>query len=106
LKGNKLQIIWNQEAADKLKNSHTVLELETINIAGYGPITAYCVVPAEKLFAQGFSNLERYIDLHNSFITALKDDNHKLCKDIGEHLIGAFGGELDTFYEEILKRIR
>ena len=101
-----MQIIWNQEAADRLKNSHTVLELETIDVAGYGAVTAYCVVPPEKLFAAGFSNLERYVELHNGFIAALKANNYQLCTDIGEHLKGAFGGELDTFYDEILKRTR
>jgi hypothetical protein len=106
LKRNNMQIIWNQEAADRLKNSHTVLELETIEVAGYGPVTAYCVVPPEKLFADGFSNLERYVTLHNGFIAAYKEQNTTLCNDIAEHLKGAFGGELDSFYEEILKRIR
>lgn len=101
-----MQIIWNQEAADKLSNSHTVLELETIDIAGFGPITAYCVVPPEKLFVDGFANLERYVNLHKGFIAAYKEQNNKLCIDIAEHLKGAFGGELDTFYDEILTRIR
>ena len=100
-----MQIIWNQEAADRLKNSHTVLELETHEVNGKS-VTTYCVVPPEKLFAAGFNNLERYVELHNGFITAYKEKNYKLCEDIGEHMMGAFGGELDTFYEEILKRIR
>ena len=99
-----MQIIWSQEAADKLSSSHTVLELETFDVKGK-PVTTYCVVPAEKLLSE-MSQLGNNVDLHRGFIAALKDKNHKLCQDIAEHLMGRFGGELDSFYEEILKRIR
>jgi len=101
-----MQIIWNQEAAEKLKNTHTILQLETIEVAGFGPVTGYCVVPAEKISLSGFATLERYKKLHETFITAYNEKNYQLCQDAGEHLLGAFGGELDTFYDEILTRIR
>jgi hypothetical protein len=100
---NIMQIVWDHQAVQELKKTHTVLELETFNVNGI-PVTTYCVVPAEKIGLSGFTNLNNYIELHEGFIKALEEENYQLCKDISEHLIGQFGGELDSFYEEILKR--
>jgi hypothetical protein len=99
-----MQIVWNKEAADKLKNSHTVLELESFPVNGE-MLTAYCVVPPEKIGIEGFAMLDNWTDLHNEFVKAYRAGNKKLCIDISEHLMGKFGGELDTFYEEILSRL-
>jgi len=100
-----MQLIWNQEAAEKLKSSHTVLELETFEVKG-APVTLYCVVPAEKIPLADFPSLQQQIDLHAAFIQAFNNKNYPLCQDLAPELVGRFGGELDTFYEEILKRIR
>jgi len=99
-----MQIVWNNEVAETLKSSHTVLELETFEVEGK-PLTAYCVVPPEKIGLAGFATLDTFKNLHAGFIQALKQKDYKLCKDSAEHLMGQFGGELDSFYEEILKRI-
>lgn len=99
-----MQIVWDQAVIAKLKNSHTLLELETFDVKG-SPVTAYCVVPAEKIGLDGLSTLDRYTELHSAFVKAYYDKNYKLCRDISEHLMGQFGGELDTFYEEIINRI-
>jgi hypothetical protein len=100
-----MQIIWNQEAADKLRGAHTVLELETFEV-NEKPVTTYCVVPAEKIGLNEFASLEQNRIMHAAFIDAYKNKNVKLCEDLTTHLMGKFGGELDSFYEEILKRIR
>jgi hypothetical protein len=99
-----MQIIWSQEAAERLSNSHTVLELETFEVKGES-ITTYCVVPAEKIIGE-LSQLDTNKNLHSEFLKAFKKKDYKFCEDCAELLIGKFGGELDTFYEEILKRIR
>jgi hypothetical protein len=98
-----MQIVWNSEAIEKLKGTHTLLELETFDVEGRS-LTTYCVVPPEKIGLAGFAMLGTYKNLHEEFIKAYKSGNGKLCTDISEHLMGKFGGELDSFYEEILKR--
>ena len=100
-----MQIIWNPDAALKLQSTHTILELETFEYSD-GSYTAWCVVPPEKIGVDGFSRLEANKELHNGFIKAYREKDYKLCEDIAEHLMGQFGGELDTFYEEILSRIK
>jgi hypothetical protein len=98
-----MQIVWNKEAVEKLKNTHTVLELETFTIEGQD-ITTYCVVPPEKIGLTGFSTLEAYKEMHAAFVDAYKRRDEKLCRDVAPHLIGHFDGELDSFYTEILNR--
>jgi hypothetical protein len=100
-----MQIVWDRTAVEKLKKTHTVLELETFDIKGF-MTTVYCVVPVEKIGLNGFSSLESYKELHTAFIQAYNEKNYKLCEDLSTQLIGAFGGEVDSFYEEILNRIK
>jgi hypothetical protein len=98
-----MQIVWDKKAVERLKNTHTILELETFEVNGE-PIATYCVIPAEKIGLDGFSKLESLKALHAAFIEAYKEKNYKLCRDAAEHLIGAFSGEVDSFYQEILSR--
>jgi hypothetical protein len=97
-----MQIVWDPTVIEQLRKSQTVLELETF-VVEHNSITAYCVVPAEKILNE-MSNINHYIELHEGFIVALNEKNYTLCTDIAEHLMGKFGGELDSFYNEILSR--
>lgn len=98
-----MQIIWNQQAAQQLKSSHTILELETFFVNGEN-LTAYCVVPAEKVFAE-ITQLESLKELHVNFVKAFNEKNYQLCQDIVPNLVGRFGGELDSFYTSIMDKI-
>jgi hypothetical protein len=98
-----MQIVWDPKAVEDLKKTHTVLELESFPVNG-GMFHAWCVLPAEKIIAE-LPTLNNYIELHEGFVKAWKDRNYKLLEDLSEHLKGKFGGELDSFYEEILSRI-
>lgn len=98
-----MQIIWDSMAAQQLRSNHTVLELETFVIEGQS-ITAYCVVPSEKVFPD-IARLPTITELHIAFITAFNEKNYQLCQDIAPNLIGCFTGELDSFYHAILDKI-
>jgi hypothetical protein len=97
-----MQIVWDPTAVLQLRKNQTLLELETFQVEDQ-QITAYCVVPADKLLTE-MSQLENNVKLHEGFVQALKENNYKLCEDIAEHLMGKFGGEMDSFYTEILNR--
>jgi hypothetical protein len=99
-----MQIIWNKEAAQSLQKSHTVLELETFAV-GDQTITAYCIIPAERVFPE-ITRLDNIKELHQAFIDAFNNKNYQLCQDLAPELIGRFGGELDTFYQEILNKLK
>lgn len=99
-----MQIIFSKEAAEKLKEKYLVLELEAIEVGNGQVIEAHCVVPGDKIPLTELPNLEKYIDLHNHFVSAIKRRDYKLCHDIMPHLMGKFGGELDSFYEIVSSR--
>lgn len=98
-----MHIIMGQEAADKLKENYTVLELETFEHNGQS-ITAFCVV--NELPLGELPELEKLKSLHQSFVDAVKDKNYPVCEVLLEKLKGRFNGELDSFYEEIERRIK
>ena len=98
-----MQIVWDKTVVEDIKKTHTVLELESFPVNGE-MFHAWCVLPAEKIIAE-LPTLDRYVELHEAFVQAWQDRNYKLLEDLSEHLMGRFGGELDTFYQEILSRI-
>jgi len=101
-----MQIIFGKDNAEKLKERYLVLELEEFDPLGDGRILeTFCVVPAEKVAFTEVAQLEHSKKLHNDFVSALKRKDYKICRDLYVHMVGRFGGELDSFYEEILKRI-
>ena len=98
-----MQIVWEPTAIHLLKSKHTLLELETFDFKGE-PTPVYCVVPAEKIVME-MATLDSYKNLHQEFINAYNAKNYQLCRELMPVLKGKFGGELDTFYEEIAKKI-
>jgi hypothetical protein len=98
-----MQIVWDKTAVAELKKTHTVLELETFSVNGE-MLQTWCVLPAEKIVME-LPTIDSYIELHKAFVQAWKDKNYKLLEDLSEQLIGRFGGELDSFYEELIKKI-
>ena len=101
-----MDLIFSREHAEKLKERYTVLELETIAHSSIPePITTWCVVPAERVIGE-LEMLPLSVEQHNELIQAIADNNPEQAKKLCELLKGKFGGELDTFYEEIEKRIQ
>jgi hypothetical protein len=99
-----MQIVWNTEIVEKMRSTHTVLELETFDVEGKS-LTAYCVVPPEKVILD-IADLENLTALHNSFLKAYAGRDTITCESIAGQLQGRLGGELDTFYEEIINRLK
>jgi hypothetical protein len=44
--------------------------------------------------------------LHENLISSYRDREWKYCQDSLEHLIGFWGGEMDTFYADIGARVK
>lgn len=94
-----------REIADQLKERFTVLELETFT-EDDREVTAFCVIPADKIPLGEMTLLNQWTELHANLIKEYYNNNHQFCQDAIEHLLGKFSGELDSFYEEILSRIK
>lgn len=100
-----MNIIFDTENIEAIKSNNVVLELDTFYFALLDKTaTAYCVVDNIKL--TDFDKIEQNEKLHAELIDAYKRKDFKLCQDLLEHLIGAFGGEVDSFYGELHQRVQ
>jgi hypothetical protein len=99
-----MQIIFGQDIAEEVRMRHIVLELETFTVKD-SEKTAYCVVRPESIMLTEMPDIQRLCKLHEETIEALKrNDVNTVLEGIG-NLRGHFGGELDSFYDVIRKRI-
>lgn len=97
-----MDIIFNRQVAEELADRYLILELEQ-HFIGEQILETFCVVPSDKAKNE-VSLLEHWKKLHNEFITANKNKDGKLCKDLAEYLKGKWGGELDEFYTIVCSR--
>jgi hypothetical protein len=99
-----MQIIFGRENAEKLREKYTVLDLETLEKDGH-TLEVFCLIPGDKISIGDLPQLESWVKLHHDFLNGLSKKEYSYCKQCIKHLTGKFGGEVDTFYEEIAKRI-
>jgi len=99
-----MNIIFGRDNAEKLREKYTVLDLETL-IVEDKEMEVFCLVPGDKIAIQDLPQLESWTKLHDDFLTAYKNNQFEFCKECIENLKGKFGGELDSFYDEMLSRI-
>ena len=99
-----MQIIFGRDNAEKLKDRYTVLDLETIEKDGT-TIEVFCLIPGDKISIGDLPQLDQWTTLHAEFIKGYQTQQYNYCRQCIDHLMGKFGGEVDTFYEEILRRI-
>jgi hypothetical protein len=99
-----MNIIFGRENAEQLREKYTVLDLETVEKDGVS-LEVFCLIPAEKIGLGEIATLDQWIKLHNEFLAGYKNKEYKYCRDAIEHLMGKFGGEVNSFYDEILRRI-
>lgn len=99
-----MQLIFGKENAEQLKDRYTILELETVEKDGIS-LDVYCLIPGEKIGISDLPQLDQWVKLHNDFLNGYKTDQYDYCLQCIEHLRGKFGGEVDTFYDEIESRI-
>lgn len=99
-----MNIIFDDQNLDQIKDTNILLELDTFYIASLDKtVTAYCVVDNVKL--TDFDKVPQIQNLHAQLLTAYKNKDFKLCQDLIEVLLGSFDGELDSFYQSLESRI-
>lgn len=99
-----MDIIFGRDNAEKLRQKYTVLDLETVEKDGHS-LEVFCLIPADKIALSDLPKMEEWIRLHNDFLEGYRNKHYNFCRQCVEHLTGKFGGEVDTFYEEIIRRI-
>ena len=99
-----MNIIFGRENAEKLREKYTVLDLEKLVVEGK-EVEVFCLIPAEKIALPDLPQLENWVKLHHDFLNGYNTKQFDYCRQCIDYLMGKFGGEADSFYEEILKRI-
>jgi hypothetical protein len=99
-----MNIIFGHESAERLSTKYTILELDTFLFKDNPePSTAFCVietVPIEEMPL----NLEMS-ELHKDMIEAYKEKKWDDCLQCIESLYGFWSGEVNSFYDDIKRRI-
>jgi hypothetical protein len=101
-----MKVIFGKQVAESLGDRMTILELDTFFQPGLtDPITAYAVLENTSVPFPEIPVAEKQRELHNTMMLEYRRRNWNYCVQALEHLVGKWGGELDSFYEELSKRI-
>jgi len=98
-----MNIIFGDDIKN-LPDNYTILELDSFRFTGSNEITkAYCVV--ENISLGEFPTLDEYRASHNELLNQYRLRNWEYCQCAIKALMGRWGGELDSFYENLLDRV-
>ena len=100
-----MYIIVGRDRVEKLKDNYTILPLDRVLVDGVED-RAYCVIVNEQISFIEIPILSQWVDLHKKLIEEYDKDNTKFCLDAMEQLYDKFGGELNTFYDELQQRLK
>lgn len=93
------------DAINHVPDSFTVLELDTFYIPEVDQhVKTYALV--EKIPLGEFDTLEAYKTVHQDLIKNYKQRHWTYCEHAIEKLMGRWNNELDTFYSDLLQRIK
>jgi len=92
------------DSINTIPDHYILLELDTFRRTGETEtITAYCLV--EKPALDELANLEAYKKIHADVVKYFKQQHWDYCEQAIQGLMGKWGGELDTFYADLLTRV-
>ena len=92
------------ERVTHVPDSYTILELDTFRfIPDDTPVTSWCVV--EQIALEEFSTLEHKKKIHSDLLLQYRAKNWNFCINAIGTLMGSWGGQVDSFYEEMSSRV-
>jgi hypothetical protein len=92
------------DSATVLPDHYIKLELDTFRSPnGSRSVTSYCLV--EKLTVNELPSPEPYKKIHADLLEAYKQKHWNYCQQAIQALMGHWGGELDTFYQDLSQRV-
>lgn len=101
-----MKVIFGKQVADSLADRMTILELDTFFQPGLvDPITVYAVLENTSVPFPEIPVIEKQRELHNTMMLEYRQRNWNYCEQALEHLLGKWGSELDSFYQELSTRI-
>jgi hypothetical protein len=101
-----MNIIIGKDNAEAMKSKYTVLPLEDMKFKSNPDLpatTAYCLI--EKIPVSEINKINEYANLHIKFYENYQKGNFTFCEQALEHLVGKWGGEIDSYYQIMSDRI-
>jgi hypothetical protein len=98
-----MNIIFKNNTSPELDEKYTILDLDTFRSPDGNQHTACCVV--ENIPIDELPNTSQFKELHANLLKNYGLKNWNFCEQAIDHLMGKWGGEVDTFYQELLTRI-
>jgi hypothetical protein len=98
-----MHIIFKNNAS-LLDQKYTILDLDTFSLPDGSQHTACCVI--ENIPIIELAQTETFKELHNNLLKNYELRNWSYCEQAIDHLLGKWGGELDTFYQDLNSRIQ
>lgn len=101
-----MHIIFGQETAEQMSEKYIVLELDRIQAQKDGTVVdTYCVVEKEQMSITEVTQVKNYQHLHQKLMENYRRRDWNFCEQALEHLHGRWGGTINSFYDEISRRI-
>jgi len=100
-----MNIIMGRENAAVIGEKYIVLELDTLRLdPQQDPVTAYCLI--ETVNINDLVITDTLKEHHARLMENYKTRRWHQCLQDIESLMGSWGGQVDSFYEEIGNRVR
>lgn len=102
-----MNIIFENELTEDIREKYTLLELDTFLKTGTGDrVRSFCVLTNEDITLQEIAQISHNKDLHENLIKNYRLRNWNFCLEAISHLQGKWKGECDSFYSVIGARIK
>jgi len=92
-----------KENSEEIAKKYVVLDLDTFSIPDGSTHTVCCVV--ENIPITELSETENLKAVHSTLLENYAKKNWIDCEQAIEQLMGKWGGEVDSFYEDIRSRV-
>ena len=97
-----MNIIFKDNTTN-LDQKYTVLDLDTFRFPDGSLHTACCVI--ENIPILEMAQIDNLKALHATLIKEYGQKNWSYCEQALDHLLGKWGGEADSFYQQLRTRI-
>jgi hypothetical protein len=97
-----MHIIFKKNS-EEIAKKYIVLDLDTFGVPDGSTHTVCCVV--ENIPITELAEAETLKTLHNSLIQSYAQQDWSSCEEAIKQLTGKWGGEVDSFYQDLQTRI-
>lgn len=99
-----MNIILGDQITPEITDKYIVLELDRFHVAEKDrTVSAFCLVESVPLTE--LAQADHYRDLHAQLIKNYRLGNWRYCEQALPHLMGRWNSELDSFYQDMQKRL-